>query len=1088
VSNQAPLRVSADGDYLKALLERDFTPEQMAIITADLTPQLVIAGAGSGKTMVMAARVVHAVAHFGLDPARILGLTFTNKAAGELAERVRKSLLVLRGRNPLPPPEPGEDEQVEDEPTIATYNSYAAQIVRDHALRIGREPGATLLTEAVQWQLAMRVATRTTASFTHLPWTTGSVANYIIALAGDLSDHLATAEDVRRHDQRVRDEIDGLAKVLAKAKELVAKTYSRDELLTLVSAYQVEKQRLDVIDFGDQVALACEIVATAPEVVAAERARFGLVVLDEYQDTGVAQRVLLSRLFSGQHAITAVGDPNQAIYGWRGASASNLSRFGEHFADAIDDITPLPLMTSFRCAGRILDAANRIAAPLSESLERKGRSQVDIPSLRPTKDKVGQGQIVAARLATAPDEAEWLADKIAAAISDGKAPKQIAVLSRRRADFPRLHHAMVDRDIPVEVVGLGGLLAMPEVSDIVAVLSLLADGTANAAAVRLLSGPRWRLGVRDLAALGDRAAFLARERPIEPDAVEESGVAAEPVADEPAVSGGLTHVLQEATSSVDPVEVPSLLEAVESPGKHSRCSPEALERLAAFAAETRRLRGLVGQPLVDLITEVIRTTGLDVEIEAGDAMLAEARLANVHAFLDVAAAFTGLDGEADLSAFLAFLKAAGDNEDGLDIGAVSDANTVKLMTIHAAKGLEWDIVAVPGLVESVFPVGKSRSSWITGAQVLPFACRGDAEDLPRLLGYGNQDIEDFKDQCRSDTHDEERRLAYVAMTRAESTLWLSGYVWGPTRQNFYAASPFLREVVDLGESVVMVEEWVDDPDTEAVNLLLESGVEDVEWPAMPEPAEMARRRSVAALVEEARGRLDIDGGLSGDDAVTAANWQRDTDLLLDEISRRRARTIDVAVPDRLTTSQVVAMAVDPDAFAAAIARPMPSRPVAQARRGSRFHQWVEQFYGVSPLLEPDDLPGAEDDDLDDAELASLQQKFLAAGWGERPPVRVEAPFEMVVGGRLLRGRIDAVYATDDGGYDVIDYKTGAVLTGKDFEAASHQLSIYRLAWADLAGVDPSQVTAGFLYVRESLLKRPERLLDRAELTALISAS
>ena len=210
------------------------------------------------------------------------------------------------------------------------------------------------------------------------------------------------------------------------------------------------------------------------------------------------------------------------------------------------------------------------------------------------------------------------------------------MLSRRRADFPRLHRAMAERKIPVEVVGLGGLLAMPEVSDIVSVLSLLSDGTSNAAAVRLLTGPRWRIGVRDLAALGARAAFLARERPITPEAADELvDVAGAVVADEPAVSGGLGKALQQATASVDPVEVPSLLEAAESPGRASRCSPEALERLAQFVVEIRRLRGLVGQPLVDLVSEVITATGLDVEIEAGDALLAEARMANIHAFLDV---------------------------------------------------------------------------------------------------------------------------------------------------------------------------------------------------------------------------------------------------------------------------------------------------------------------------------------------------------------------------------------------------------------------------------------------------------------------
>jgi DNA helicase II / ATP-dependent DNA helicase PcrA len=1052
----------AAGHYLRELLDKDFTDEQMAIITADLTPQLVIAGAGSGKTMVMAARIVHAVAHHGVAPSQILGLTFTNKAAGELAERVRQCLARLADRV-------GGDDP-DDDPTVATYNSYAAQIVRDHALRIGREPGATLLTEAVQWQLAMRVATRAPGPFGHLTWTTAHVADLVVSLAGELSDHLASADAVRRHDAKVRADIDGLERPLKGAREIVDKTRARDELLELVASYSAEKQRLDVIDYGDQVALACAIAGAAPDVAGLERARYKLVVLDEYQDTGVAQRVLLSTLFADSHAVTAVGDPNQAIYGWRGASVSNLSRFGQHFAAGGASMSVHPLMTSFRCDGRILDAANAVAGPLHASLVAKKRTTIDIPPLRPRSGAQDCGEVVLTRRETALDEAQWLASKIGAAIVAGTAAGEIAVLARRRADFPRLHRAMVERNIPVEVVGLGGLLAMPEVSDIVAVLSLLDDATANAAAVRLLSGPRWRLGVRDLAALGHRAAALARARPQDED--------------QPPVAAGLDRALLAATSAVDPVEVPSLLEAAESPGRGSRCSPEALERLARFVSEIRRLRSITGQPTVDLITEVITTTGLDVEIEAGDPALAVARMANVHAFLDAAAQFTGLDGDADLSAFLAYLRAAEDNEDGLDIGAVSDADTVKLMTIHAAKGLEWDIVAVPGLVDKVFPSDRSRPTWASGAHVLPFACRGDGADLPVLGGYTTTELKAFKDECSGDAEDEERRLAYVALTRSRHRLWLSAYVWSPTRKTSLAVSPYLNEI--RADGSVLVDEWCEDPPTDAVNPLLAVGVVDVPWPSRPEPEEMDRRESVAAMVAAARGSTTSADQLSGIARTTAESWQRDAGLLLDEIRRGRVQTVEVAIPSRLTTSQIVALAHDPDAFAAALARPMPSAPVAQARRGSRFHRWVEELYGASPLLEPDDLPGAEDGDVTDAELAALQARFLAEGWGERRPAAVETPFEMVVGGRLIRGRIDAVYRDGDGGYDVIDYKTGSV--PKDFNAASIQLAVYRLAWADLAGVDADRVRAGFLYVRTGELKRPTHLLDRAELDTLLAGS
>ncbi|HVT20951.1 MAG TPA: ATP-dependent DNA helicase [Mycobacteriales bacterium] len=1081
----ARVQPAADGDYLRALLDMDFTDEQMAVITAPLTPQLVVAGAGSGKTMVMAARVVHAVAHFGVPADRILGVTFTNKAAAELAERVRHCLAVLPPR--------GDVDGHEELPTVATYNSYAAQIVRDHALRIGREPGATLLTEAVQWQLAMRVASRAPGPFPHLDWSTPYVAELVVALAGDLSDHLCSHDAVRAHDAAVRRAVEELAKPLAWAKKMVSVTHARDELLTLVAAYDEEKARLDLIDFGDQVALACAIAESSAEVVAIERDRYRVVVLDEYQDTGVAQRVLFSTLFGDSHAVTAVGDPNQAIYGWRGASASNLSRFAEHFAGpAKDAAAPMPLMTSFRCDGRILAAANAVAGQLHDSLVRKARSRLVLPELRSMPGREDAGEVTIVRLPTATEEADWLAQRIVAAMNSGVRAGQIAVLGRRRTDFARLHQAMVVRDIPVEVVGLGGLLAMPEVSDIVAVLALLANGNANSSAVRLLTGPRWRIGVRDLAALGRRAGHLARLRVIAPpgeDGAAAAGEAEETPADEPAVGEGLAEVLAQATSSVDPVEAPSLLEAIESPGPASAYSPVALERLSRFAAELRRLRRLVGQPLVDLVTEVIAASGLDVEVEAGDAALAVARLANINAFLDVTAQFNGIDGEADLVAFLAYLKAAEETERGLDLGTVSDADTVKLMTVHAAKGLEWDVVAVPGLVEQVFPTGKSRSSWVTGAAVLPFACRGDSEDLPVLRGYETTaDDKAFREECRSDSDDEERRLAYVAFTRARHQLWLSAYTWIGTRKEPCETSRFLQEVAEIGEPTISVAAWCEMPEKGTPNPILASGVLDVAWPVIPDAAETGARHAAAELVEAARGTLRPTVEVAGADAAVAADWRRDTALLIDEAHRRRSRIVEVAVPPRLTTSQVVALARDEDAFAAALARPVPVRPQPQARRGSRFHEWVEGLYNLAgaALLDPDDLPGAGDEQLSDAELAELQQKFLASGWAQRVPVKVEAPFEMIVGGRLLRGRIDAVYPTDDGGYDVIDFKTGAMPKGADFEAAALQLSIYRLAWADLAGVDPDVVSAGFLYVRDMDLSRPAHLLDRDELAELLS--
>jgi DNA helicase-2/ATP-dependent DNA helicase PcrA len=846
-----------------------------------------------------------------------------------------------------------------------------------------------------------------------------------------------------------------------------------DELLTLVTDYQAAKERLDLLDYGDQVALAARIATTAPAVARYERDRFALVVLDEYQDTGVAQRLLLSTLFAGGHPVTAVGDPNQAIYGWRGASVGNLLRFGSHFPRADGSaVEPQPLMTSFRCGGRILVAANAVAARIGAAASPSRRPPLVVPPLQPRAEAAESGQVVVARTQTDEDEAEWLADRLAAELDGGTAAGAMAVLVRRRADFARLHRALVDRDIPVEVVGLGGLLEMPEVGDVVATLSLLVDPTANAAAVRLLTGPRWRLGIRDLAALGRRAAHLAVWTPSE-------------VEPEPSLAGGLSDALRQVTESVDPVDVAALLDAVESPGPAASYSPDALARLGAFATELRGLRRLVGQPLVELVTEVVRTIGLDVEIEAEPERVAVARAANLAAFLDHAARFTGLEGESDLPAFLAFLDASADAENGLDVGAVSTADTVKLMTVHKAKGLEWDVVAVPGLVAEVFPSSRSRTPWTTGAHVLPFAARGDAIDLPALAGYDRDSLDAFKDECRGDFLDEERRLAYVAFTRPRRLLLASGYCWTRTRVNACNPSPYLLELHELGAPAVDIDRWCDDPDDDASNPLSALTARDVEWPATPDEKALHRRREAAARVEEllASG-VPADGVAVGLFPVGPLTWAEEAQLVVEELRQERVNVRDVPLPRRLTASQVVALARDPAALAQSLARPMPVRPEPQARRGSRFPSWVEHLYGAVPVLEADDVPGAGDAAVSDDDLAALQEKFLADGWGERRPVAVEQPFELVVGRRLIRGRIDGIYPLDGGRFDVIDFKTGAVPS--DFAAASLQLSVYRLAWADLAGVDPAQVDAGFLYVRTGAVKRPQQLLSREELAALFT--
>ncbi|RSS78530.1 ATP-dependent helicase, partial [Streptomyces sp. WAC02707] len=241
--------------------------------------------------------------------------------------------------------------------------------------------------------------------------------------------------------------------------------------LDLVVRYRAAKRSRDLLDFGDQIARSAELATTRPEVGTILRDEFKVVLLDEYQDTSVAQRLLLSGLF-GQgtgHAVTAVGDPCQAIYGWRGASVANLDDFPEHFPHR--DGSPASryaLSENRRSGGRLLGLANGLAAPLRAL-------HAGVEALRPAPGAENDGSVRIALLPTHAEEIDWLADSLAHLVRTGREPGEIAVLCRTATDFPAIHAALVARDVPVEVVGLSGLLHLPEIADLVAVCEVLQD-------------------------------------------------------------------------------------------------------------------------------------------------------------------------------------------------------------------------------------------------------------------------------------------------------------------------------------------------------------------------------------------------------------------------------------------------------------------------------------------------------------------------------------------------------------------------------------------------------------------------------------
>ncbi|BBY28716.1 ATP-dependent helicase [Mycolicibacterium sediminis] len=1062
------------------------TDEQAAVIAAPPGPLVVIAGAGAGKTETMAARVVWLVANGYATPGQVLGLTFTRKAAGQLLRRVRTRLARLAGVGLGP----GGDENA----TIGTYHAFAGTLLREHGLLLPVEPTTRLISETELWQLAFQVVCDHPGPL-ETERTPAAITDMVLRLSGQLAEHLVDTDQLR--DTHL--ELERLVLTLPPGprqrdtgpnqslRKMIASQAERADLIPLIDALHARMRAENVMDFGMQMSAAARLAAAFPKVGAELRSRYRVVLLDEYQDTGHAQRVALSALFGGGVddglALTAVGDPIQSIYGWRGASATNLPRFTTDFPYA--DGTPAPtleLRTSWRNPPSALHLANAVSA------EARRRS-VEVRELLPRPD-AAPGTI---RCALHPDvtvEREWVADQVAqryhAARAAGDEIPTAAVLVRRNADAVPMADALTGRGVPVEVVGLAGLLAIPEVADVVAMLRLAADPASGAAAVRVLTGPRWRLGAADLTALWRRARDL--------DGQDRGGD-----------RGSLRAI---AASAAPDADAACLADAISDPGPPARYSAEGARRIAALSRELTALRAQLHHPLPELIAEVRRTMGVDAEVRAAQPVSAGWTGAeHLDAFADVVADFA-VRPAGTVGALLAYLDAAEDRENGLaPADVVVSRDRVQILTVHAAKGLEWQVVAVPHLSGRVFPSTAMARTWLSDAGDLPPLLRGDRATLSEH-GVPVLDTSDVNDRKalsdKIDQHkrtldqrrrDEERRLLYVALTRAEDTLLLSGHHWGATESKSRGPSEFLLEIKDVidraeadGRPCGAVGPWAPEPADGDPNPLRDEVVAR-QWPvarvgaaAIDLGAELVAR-ALAGDVAPA-GEPVPDGEFAED----VAGWEVEVDALLAE-REKSAHRPPLALPSHLSVSALVDVGRDPAGAARRLQRRLPSRPDPHALLGTAFHDWVQRFFHAERLFDLEDLPGAVDGELGLAEaekLAELQAAFAVSTWASRTPVDVEVPFDMVLGGTVVRGRIDAVFADDDGGFTVVDWKTGDPPGAEeDLRHNAVQLAVYRLAWAATQGVEPSSVRAAFHFVRSGETVTPSDLPGADDLASLL---
>lgn len=1105
------------------------TDQQEKVITAPLKPTLVVAGAGSGKTATMSARVTYLVASGQVDPSQVLGLTFTRKATHELRERIENRLGQLyrypgwtpsstrsntdesasadapsTAAGPSTAAEAGgSNSQVQEltavagEATVATYNSFAGSLVREWGLEVGLETDTAVLTPASSWQIMYELMENWGQEFEEPFSSLDSATELALQVANSLNENLLSVDEARELMADLGQNLKDLRSVRGAAKAIDAKSLpamtKRIQVLDLVERYIDYKRENSLVDFGDQVALACRIVTderVGPRVIAQYRDRFKAVLLDEFQDTSVAQTILLSRLFAGC-GVVAVGDPNQAIYGWRGASSAALGQFHRHFSNGAGPV--LQLSTAWRNDPQILQAANRISDPLRASGQVKVEKLVKRPGVGDER-----GRVWAARVQDGLAEAELIAKFLAQRWSPSKS---MAVLCRTRSQFTPIVAALIERGIPVEVVGLGGLLDVPEVADVRALMSVALDPTSADRLMRLID--LVGIDAADLDVVWSFARELVNAR------ANTGQSSAEPL-------------LAEALS-----EIVVNFAAFEAFCKKYACalSPAGLYQAKRLGRILQEANGAANLELVDFISWAERALGLDVEA-AARVDVNEVGARALAALRAQATSFKSQNPEAGAQVFLGWLNAAQDQERGLELPEVEPApGAVQVLTVHASKGLEWDIVVVPGLVEANFPSYRSRpkedytvlaNSWITQVSEFPHTLRRDYDSLPPcpfigLSPQAGKDAilaagEEYRSELGKWEVAEERRLAYVAYTRARSQLLLTTSHYAALSKTPKMTSRFLKEL----ERSQMVQFLADDErdddlsnraldqssvsvwphQLDALASLEEPGVADAPGQAAPDQAGpgqaalgkqagLSLRLRAAALVSAAGGcqgagseeALQIPEGL----APQLDDWWRQARLLLQERQIRQENGQEIVLPSHLAATAMAK--VGKEDFIMSLRRPLPPPPSKAARLGTAFHEEMSQRLNSEGTLLS--LAEAGSDRLSPADrkqvndwLDNIADLEILQGYS---PYATEIDQEIRLAGFNVRCRIDAVFKAVEKGraqWLIVDWKTGGQRVRVD------QLSLYVHAWAASQNVDISQVRAAYVYVQDGHVDelRPRQII------------
>ena len=1003
---------------------------QRAAVTHPGGPLLIVAGAGTGKTRTLTQRFAWLVGE-GTPADAVLALTFSAPAATEMRERLETLI-----------------ESPYEELPVHTFHSFCARLLQDEALEVGLDPFFSPVTPADRLALLLERIDELHIRHHEIRGNPAPLLASFVARIDRLKDEMVTADDYRRYAEALDDSGAGDAQRASAAREReFAGVYAdHDRLLADRGA----------LDFGDLILHAFRLLHEKPHVRERLSRGFRHVLVDEYQDTNFAQGMLLRLLCEDNRNLTAVGDDDQAIYRFRGASRKNLVEFEREYPEA----TVVRLERNHRSGQRILDAARAVVEPVEERIEKglRGGRGGDVRFWRCRSERA-QAQAMAA-------EVERLVGY------EGVSPAEVAVLVRSvKNESAAISSALEERAVPLRLTGSAAYFQRAEIRDVLAWLRLLADPTDSGAVVRALSRPPIELRSVDIA----RLTQLARRRKL---------------------------------------DMPSAIAAAcEGP----QLSPEGRDRAQAFLKLYRSASSAFEDRRPDaFVQRLIERIGLRrQQVFATQADTVE-RLRNIAKLSDLAVAYMRREPQATPRDFTRYLAAVA--ESGLrEEEAASPAPTpaVQVMTMHAAKGLEFDHVFVLGLT----------------AGRMPGPLRRSGDDIPDEL---LKESLPTGEAARLAHEGEARRLLHVAMTRARKGLVLA---WPEAeRSGTSRPSPFYedaRAALDAEEEIVEEELFGPAEGLHSTFRILRDDLldtvaqiggrlGDLRLDTYLDVSQAVARYleliKVAALIERSKGGQPVAHALPELNELllqAATPEQRDVfrgssldDWLRDSSAGAAARrpaaaaepSLDPFIPRRgqgltLSASDIETYRLCPLKYKFARVFRIPQEPTIHQRFGIVLHQVLERFHSagggsLDELMELFDSAWRRSGFGDSNDEAQFRQRAVAAlrryweedreGAGE--PVWFERSFAFRLGPHLLRGRVDRVDRLPDGGYELIDYKTGKAKSEADLRE-DVQLSLYQMGARESWRLETSAQSYYYVLTGEKVpVKQSESELERVRST------